>query len=234
MVGRYTLIATDGIGERFGLEYSAPIAPRFNIAPSQGVPVVIETPRRRELRPMAWGFQPSWVRADARRPPPINARAETIATNGLFKRALIYQRCLIPADGFYEWVARPGETHKRPMRFRLKSGGLFAFAGIFTGDRRTVDEFATCAIVTTTANRLVAPYHNRMPVILNPADELLWLDQTVRDPEHVLPCLRPLPAEWLEAYEVGRLVSSPFNEGPTLIEPVGPTIDGTARPADSA
>src|SRR6266545_277612 len=116
MCGRYTLTATEGLQLRFDLVEGSEtrLRPRFNVAPSQGVPVVVETGRGRALRAVRWGFRPTWVRDDARRPPPINARAETVATNGLFRDALAKRRCLVVADGFYEWRADPGAPTKRP------------------------------------------------------------------------------------------------------------------------
>jgi putative SOS response-associated peptidase YedK len=217
--GRYTLTSTEGLQLRFELVEGSEtrLSPRFNVAPSQGVPVVVESGRGRVLRAVRWGFQPLWVREDVRRPPPINARAETLATSGLFRDALAKRRCLIVADGFYEWRAVPGEKEKRPMRFRLATGGVFAFAGLFTGPRDRQAEDGTCAIVTVPPNALVAPVHNRMPAILAPEDEALWLDPEVRDPVGALSCLRPYPAELMACEPVDPRVGSPLVDEPSLL-----------------
>jgi putative SOS response-associated peptidase YedK len=149
---------------------------------------------------------------------PINARAETITLNGLFGAAVRDGRCLVPATGFYEWKSVPGQKRKQPFHVRLKGGGLFAFAGLWTPPV-AADAPPTCAILTTTANDLLAPIHDRMPVILDPDDEALWLDPGCVAPIKVLPCLRPFPSERMEAGPVSSLVSSPSNDGPPLIEP---------------
>ena len=222
--GRYTLTDPAELPRRFELVESSDtrITPRFNLAPSQGVPVIIQTPLGLELRAAAWGFRPVWVREDARKPAPINARAETAATNGLFRDALARRRCLVPADGFYEWRAVPGHKKQLPVRFTLKDGGLFAFAGLFTGPRSFQVEDASCAILTTRPNELVAPVHNRMPVILRPEDEALWLDPTVRDPVAALACCRPYPAELMACYDVGPAVGNALVDVPELVAPLAP------------
>jgi putative SOS response-associated peptidase YedK len=218
--GRYTLTDPTELKRRFGLVESSDtrITPRFNIAPSQGVPIVIQTPLGLELRAAGWGFRPVWVREDARRPPPINARAEGVATSGLFRDALATRRCVVPADGFYEWRTIAGAKKKQPFRFRLRDGGLFGFAGLFTGPRGVQVEDATCTILTTGPNELVAPVL-RMPVILRPEDEALWLDPAVKDPVAALSCLRPYPAELMACDRVSALVGSHLNDGPELLRP---------------
>jgi putative SOS response-associated peptidase YedK len=151
---------------------------------------------------------------------PINAKAETVATNRMFQAALKHHRCLVPADGFYEWKAVPGQKRKQPYYLRLKGGGPFAFAGLYTAADTDAAAPATCTIITTTPNDLVAAIHNRMPVILERDDEGRWGDARVTDPAAVLPSLRPLPASLMEGYAVSTLVSSPGNEGPRLVQPV--------------
>jgi putative SOS response-associated peptidase YedK len=221
---RYTLTDSRQLASRFDLPELAalpmrPVSPRYNLAPLNGVPAITHTGERRMLLAMRWGFQPPWVRDEPGRPPPINARAETLADNGLFQRAVRFQRCLIPADGYYDWTLIPGEERRRPLHIRLEGGGLFAFAGLFTGFRDRLDEFATCAIVTTTANALLAPFGARMPAILRPEDEARWLDPRVRQSGAVLPLLRPYPVEAMTLRLASRLVNSPFNDGPELLDP---------------
>jgi putative SOS response-associated peptidase YedK len=224
MCGRYTAGDPDSVAARYGFVdfHETKLEPRFNVAASQAVPVVVGGPDGPALRLMRWGFQPSWMK-EPRRPPRINARSESLLEKPLFRDALARGRCIIPADGFYEWVAVPGQRAKRPMHFRLRGGEPFGFAGLYTV---APDGQETCAIVTTAANELIAPLHHRMPAILEVADEPLWLDPSATDPRTVLPCLRPLPAERMEAFPVGPLVSSVRNDGPELIRP-----SGTEEPA---
>ena len=217
MCGRYTLTDRSSLATRFGLFGLGEPAddPRFNVAPSQQVPVVVGTPEGRVLRLMRWGFQPAWM-PKPKRPPPINARGETLLARPLFRGAVARGRCLIPADGFYEWAAVPDSKKKRPMYLRLADGELFGFAGLHV---EGPEAHETCAIITTAANEVVAPIHRRMPVILDPEDEGLWLDPAVTDAAAVLACLHSLANGRLEIYPVGPLVSSVRNEGPELIQP---------------
>ena len=220
MCGRFVLQNPEAIPERFRvvdfIETRIDPVPRFNIAPSQVVLVVVGGPLGPTVRPMRWGFRPAWARGVGKRPPPINARAESLLERPMFRDAIARHRCLIPADGFYEWAAVPGRKAKQPMHIRLKGGGLFGFAGLWT---KGVDE-PTCAIITTAANELMAPIHDRMPVILRPDDEDLWLDPEVTDPGAALLCLSPYSSAQMEAFPVSALVSSVRNDGPELVRPL--------------
>jgi putative SOS response-associated peptidase YedK len=138
----------------------------------------------------------------------------------MFRDALTHARCLVPADGFYEWQAVPGQKRKQPWYLRLRGGGLFAFAGLYTAPHPDAGVPATCTIVTTTPNELAARIHDRMPVILDPEAEARWLDRQLVAARDLLPLLRPYPADRMEAHPVSPLVSSPANEGPALIDPV--------------
>lgn len=223
MCGRYTQTAAfDELAQRFGItvEDDAPegLPPRYNVAPSERVPVVVSENGGRRLVMARWGFHPGWMKASTLAP--INAKAETVATSRMFEGAVRRGRCLVPADGFYEWKAVPGQKRKQPYYLRLKGGGLFAFAGLWTPPHEASGATATCTIITTVPNELVAEIHNRMPVILDPPEEARWLDPRVTEPAQVLPWLRPLPAERMEAYPVSTLVSSPGTEGPGLVEPI--------------
>jgi putative SOS response-associated peptidase YedK len=174
MCGRYTLTSPEDIAARFGLGALAEtrIEPRFNVSPSQAVPVIRTHNGETGLEMMRWGFQPSWMKGN--RPPPINARGETLLERPMFKGAANKGRCLIPANGFYEWKVIPGQKAKQPIHIRLKDGELFAFAGLWT---RGGDEIGpTCAIIATAPNELVATIHDRMPVILTEHGERLWMD----------------------------------------------------------
>ena len=220
MCGRYTETAAfEELARRFGIEIeegeNEELIARYNVAPSQPVPIVVARDGHRRLRTARWGLQPLWGRDS--RLAPINARAESVATSPMFRDALQRTRCLIPADGFYEWQAVAGQKRKQPWYLRLRDGGLFAFAGLYTPPRRDVEGPATCAIITTTPNELAGRIHDRMPVILDPEAEAAWLDSGL-DVAALLPYLRPLPAERMEAYPVSSLVSSPNNDGPALVE----------------
>jgi putative SOS response-associated peptidase YedK len=181
--------------------------------------VVVEQADEREQQTMRWGFQPVWRGADQKGPAPINARAETLLERPLFRSSLPRRRCLIPADGFYEWQPRPGSRTKQPYYIRLRDGSLFAFAGLYTDGPSGIED-ASCTIITTAANDLMAPIHDRMPVILPREAEAAWLDPAFRDTGALLQLLRPYPSEALEAYPVATLVSSVRNDGPELIAPL--------------
>jgi putative SOS response-associated peptidase YedK len=215
MCGRYTLTNTEQLSLRFGVA-EAPLEPRYNVAPSQQVPVIVAGRDGAELCMAVWGFRPQRLPSDA--PAPINARAETVAERPLFRGALARYRCLVPADGFYEWQAKDGRRGRQPYRFCLADDALFAFAGLYTpaesDDRRTV------AIITTAPNDLVAPVHNRMPAILTRDQEALWLDPEMRDPGIALACLGPYPADQMRGYPVSTLVSNVRNETPDVIAPL--------------
>jgi putative SOS response-associated peptidase YedK len=221
MCGRYTQTsAFDELALRFGItvedEDREELTPRYNTAPSLSVPVVVATAGGRRLVMARWGFRPAWMKGGA--PPPINAKAETLATSRMFQDSLKRGRCLVPADGFYEWKAVAGQKRKQPYYVKVREG-LFAFAGLWTPPAAPGLP-PTCAIITTAPNNLLAEIHNRMPAILERPDEDRWLDPRVTEAAELLACLRPLPADRMEAYPVSALVSSPGNEGPELVEPL--------------
>jgi putative SOS response-associated peptidase YedK len=235
MCGRFTATAAfDVLAERFGITVEEgtheELIARYNVAPSQAIPIVVNRwtrippmiARGRQLILAKWGFRPAWVKHGTLAP--INARAETVAMSRLFGWALRDGRCIIPATGFYEWKPLPGQTRKQPYHVRLKGGEPFGFAGLWTPGA-TSEIPPTCAVITTTANGLLAPIHDRMPVILDPDDEKLWLDPDPVAPLKLLPCLRPFPADRMEAFPVSSRVSSPGNEGRELLERV-PVEDG--------
>jgi putative SOS response-associated peptidase YedK len=224
MCGRYTLVKPDLLTLRFDADADGNLQwePSYNVAPSQAVPVIVAGPQRRRVQLMQWGFRPQWAAADPQRPAPINARAETLLERPLFRRSVAHGRCLIPADGFFEWQAIPGRRTKQPVYIRRRDGELFAFAGLYAAGGNGADApLPTCAIITTAPNTLMEAIHNRMPAILAPEEEEVWLDPTPTDVTPVLACLRPYAPEQLEAYPVSSLVSSPRNNGPDLIAPLG-------------
>jgi putative SOS response-associated peptidase YedK len=219
MCGRFNLSDPRDIEERFGFFdwHEKRIEPRFNIAPSQEIVTVVQLPEGARSGQLArWGFAPFW--ADPRvGPPPINARAESLAQSPMFREALASGRCLIPASGFYEWQTQPGTGLKVPMHVRLKSGELFAFAGLWVAGKR--EGLPSAAIVTCRANAMMATIHTRMPAILRREDEERWLDPSFDDP---LSLLVPYAADDLEAYPVAPLVNSVANDGPALVAQVAP------------
>ena len=226
MCGRYWLVTpTDVLASRFRVRGErTPLLPRWNAAPGQDLPVVrldARTKGARVLEPMRWGLVPSWATSPEDAGCPINARAESAATKPTFKEPLRRSRALVPADGFFEW--KKGDRGREPYALRLKSRRPFAFAGIFdTWTPRGGPPLRTFAILTTRPNELVAGVHDRMPVILTPEGEDLWLDPDARDPAVLAPLFEPLGAEAMEAFAVSRRVNSPANDDPTVLEPPGP------------
>lgn len=202
MCGRYTLVHPERAVDRFGFVdfHDLRLPPRFNVSPSQWVPVVAPGEAGPEVRLMQWGFRPAWLR-QPKGPPPINARAETIAESRMFVGSLRRLRCLVLADGFYEWAPASSGSRgrKQPMYIRLKQGELFGFAGIYANDP---DDNQNCALVTTGANELMQPIHNRMPVILDPDAAEAWLDPRLDRPADLAGLLQPYSAERMEAYPV--------------------------------
>ena len=213
MCGRYSLIADLGeLARRFEFDgdWDA-FERRYNIAPTQNVLTVVGgEPRRGGY--MRWGLIPSWAKDKSIGGRMINARAETVAEKPSFRNALRRRRCLVLADGFYEWQ-RLGKQ-KRPMRIVMQSGEPFAFAGLWETWRDPQgDVIPSCTIITTTANDTLSPIHNRMPVILPRDLEDLWLDHTVTDPDALTSVLTPYDDDAMEAYEVSPLVNNVRNDG---------------------
>ena len=217
MCGRYTLAPDQtAFDERFSLVGSdLHVVPSFNIAPTQSV-VTVTGNGGNQAQLMRWGLIPSWAKDASIGYRMINARAETLAEKPSFRTAFRRRRCLIPADGFFEWT-RVGPV-KRPMRIVLSSGEPFAFAGLWESWRdQNGERILSCTIITTRPNELMHTIHNRMPVILARDAESVWLDQSVQDPAMLAELLGPFPSEAMEAYEVSTLVNSPRNNDPECI-----------------
>ena len=232
MCGRYVSTATP---EELAGEYQVdevvvdePLPPRWNVAPTQEVYVVaakrVPAPGR-QLGTMRWGLVPSWAQSPAVGARMINARAETVATRPAFRSALRRRRCVIPADGFWEWQA--GTGRKQPYAIRRRRGGTLAFAGLWEVWRDPAGQpgdpgggLRSAAIVTTEANRALAHVHGRMPVVLDGPGVERWLDQEVEDPDLLVALLVPAPDEGWEAWPVSTRVNSVANDGPDLLEPV--------------
>mgnify|MGYP001236571673 CR=1 FL=1 len=219
MCGRYTITVTlEELLVRYGIEEGTftNYRPRYNVAPGQMVIAVIHDGKRNRMGELKWGLVPSWAKDESAGNKMINARAETLAEKPAYRLPFERKRCLIPADGFYEWKRVGGR--KQPMRIVLNDGAIFSMAGLYdtwtAPDGRKV---SSCTIVTTEPNRLVADIHNRMPVILRPEDEALWLDRTVTDIEKLKPLLKPFPAERMTVYPVSELVGNVQNDIPACI-----------------
>jgi putative SOS response-associated peptidase YedK len=209
MCGRFTLTGRPHrLRERFGLAAAPELTPRYNIAPSQPV-LVIPNRTQRVLRPARWGLVPHWASDLSGGHKMINARAETLASRAPFRAALERRRCLIPADGFYEWK-HDGKQRRAPFYVRRRDGEPFAFAGLWDVWRpRDGEPVASCTIITTAANEVVGELHDRMPVILAREAYDTWLAPAPLHADLLQPWLVPCPAEWLEAYPVSTRVNSP-------------------------
>ena len=193
--------------------------PRTMIAPTQTAPVILRENGRTELRSMRWGLIPHWADDEKIGSKLINARSETAAQKPAFREAWRQRRCLIPADGFYEWK-REGKA-KKPMLITANPGGLFAFAGLWeTWKQPDGSWLLTCAIITTSANEFMTSIHDRMPVILPREFEASWLDPEEQDTAMLSELLLPYDSDRMEGYEVSTLVNSPRNNFPEVIEPV--------------
>ncbi|HZY87850.1 MAG TPA: SOS response-associated peptidase [Gemmataceae bacterium] len=218
MCGRFLLLTSGkDIAETFDLTGFPELAPRYNVAPTQTVLAVRAAGAGREAVRLRWGLVAPWAK-DAK-VAPINARAETAAEKPMFRHAMRKRRCLIPADGSYEWLAIAGEKRKQAYCFRARDGRPFAFAGLWErweGPERPVE---SCAILTTAANELVRPVHDRMPVIKPREHWAAWLDPQLQDTAELVPLLRPYPSDAMRAYPVGPLVSNPRNDGPGCLGP---------------
>jgi putative SOS response-associated peptidase YedK len=217
MCGRFNRRASPrDVADLFDVTVSD-LPPRYNIAPTQPVAAVRNRPgdKGRELVNLRWGLIPSWADDPKIGYRLINARADTAATKPSFRSAFKARRCLIPTTGFYEWQKREGMKLKQPFHIGLKNDRIFAFAGLWeewhNPEGEVIESFT---ILTTDANELMRPIHNRMPVILPPADYAAWLDPKQQDREALTQLLRPFPPDDMLAYPVSTFVNSPRNEGP--------------------
>jgi putative SOS response-associated peptidase YedK len=222
MCGRFTLTdPNQDLVEQFHLPEIPDLKPQYNIAPTQPVAAVrlAAESAAREMVLFYWGLIPFWAQDPSMGARLINARSETAAEKPAFRAAFRRRRCLVVADGFYEWQKQNGG--KQPFYIRLRDGRPFAFAGLWEhwqGQDGSVIE--SCTLLTTEPNELMRPLHNRMPVILHPKDYDLWLDRAVEDARLLQPLLRSYPSMEMEAYAVSRWVNSPQNDDPRCIEPL--------------
>lgn len=221
MCGRFTLTVdpaelTDAFGDFI---FPNQFAPRFNIAPSQPI-LAIPNDGKNKADFFLWGLIPSWAKDPTIANKLINARGETIAEKPSFRGSLKYKRCLILADGFYEWKAQAGAKTKTPYFIHMKDRQPFAFAGLWdewnSPDGNTL---RTCTIITTEPNELMSTLHNRMPVILDKNNYAAWLEAAPQTPADLLPLIRPFPADRMSAYPVSTMVNSPGNDRAECVLP---------------
>lgn len=195
--------------------------PKYNVAPGQQVLAIIHDSKQNRLGELKWGLIPPWADSPKVGYTMLNARSETAASKPAFQSALRRKRCLIPADGFYEWMMTA--TGKQPMRIVRKDRSLFSMAGLYetwtSPDGTTIN---SCTILTTAPNTLMAPIHDRMPVILRPEDEAFWLDRSVQEPHALERLFHPFAADELEAYPVAAAVGSVHHDTSDCIEPIVP------------
>ena len=223
MCGRFALFhSAEAIAEAFRVE-PIDLPPRYNIAPSQPVAAIVQLHNepKRKLHWLRWGLIPSWAKDPAIGYKLINARAETASEKPSFRSAFKHRRCLIPSDGFYEWQRLEGsKSKKQPYYFSLTDNTPFAFAGLWERwESKEGDIVETCTILTTDANDLVSPIHDRMPAILSPEDYNLWLDPNFTRSDSLQAMLKPYPAEAMKVYPVSSTVNSPKNDSPECNRP---------------
>jgi putative SOS response-associated peptidase YedK len=231
MCGRFKLEAKSGrLAEEFDLDAEPELIPRYNIAPTQPVLTVVQDRKEpvRHARNMRWGLVPSWAADLSIGNSLINARSENILEKPAFKEAFRKRRCLIPADGFYEWK-RAGAA-KQPYHFGRADGGVLAFAGVW--DRWKSPQgiwIESCSILTTDANALLKDVHDRMPVIVPPEQYAVWLDPAVEDSPDLKQILQPFDARQMKGYPVSKTVNSPNNESPECAAEITPGSDVPQR-----
>lgn len=220
MCGRFTItLPLDELIVRYLIMENrlAKFAPNYNVAPMQFIPSIIEGKQGNRLGELRWGLVPSWAKEDKIGASMINARAELLPDKPAFRKLLTTRRCLIPADGFYEWQQRAGG--KQPYRIVMKDGSPFASAGLYDiWTDPQGNKLATCTIITTEPNSLMAEIHNRMPVILQPAHEAEWLARDNTDTGSLLKLLQPYDAAKMRAYPVSSAVGNVRNNTKELLE----------------
>jgi putative SOS response-associated peptidase YedK len=220
MCGRFALYSDPRtLARHFGVEVPADLRPRYNVAPTQTIPILRQEGQGRQFALARWGLIPHWAKALDTGYSTINARAETVATKPAFRSAFRYRRAIVPADGYYEWQAVPGSKAKQPYFIALSDQEPMAFAGLWERWRSPEGEdLESCSIIVTEANELMRPIHDRMPVILAPAAWAAWLDPNAKDIMALQGLLKPFPAEAMMAWPVSPRVNNPRNDGPQCLE----------------
>jgi putative SOS response-associated peptidase YedK len=222
MCGRFTLRTSgERLARHFRLARTPELPFRYNVAPTQPIPVIRQTAEGRQLSMVRWGLVPRWARDMSGAGRMINARAETVATKPAFRDAFKHGRCLVVADGFYEWK-KPTPRQREPYLIQLRTGEPFAFAGLWDTWMGPEGPIETCTIITTDANELVRSLHDRMPVILSPREYDRWLDPALEDVGRLEALLKPVPSESVAMTAVNPIVNNARNEDPRCVEPAPP------------
>jgi putative SOS response-associated peptidase YedK len=231
MCGRYAItLPPEAYREAFGYAEQPNFPPRFNVAPTQPVPIVLQDGGDRHFRLVRWGFLPAWVKDPKDFPLVINARGETIETKATFRNAVKRRRCIFLADGFYEW--RREARGKAPFLIRRRDRGPMPLAGLWeTYSDPSGGEIDTAAIVTTDANGTLAGIHDRMPVILGPEGIAPWLDTRDVDAKAAMKLVRPSPDDWLDLTPVSSRVNSVRNDDPEIQAPLPAPVAAPEKPA---
>ncbi len=218
MCGRYILYGSPAkFKEHFATTGELDFKPRYNIAPTQAVPVVrLDETGNRVFTLVRWGLIPSWVKDSEEIQHPINAKAETAAIKPMFRHAYRKNRVLVPANAFYEWVPKNG---KQPYLIRLRDSEPMGMGGVLEHWQGPEGDVMTFTILTTEANSLMAKIHTRIPVIIRPEDFTAWIDTNLTDVTKIQAMAQPYPDKLMEAYPVSRKVNSPQHDSPDLIEP---------------
>ncbi|MEC4892591.1 MAG: SOS response-associated peptidase [Oscillatoria sp. PMC 1050.18] len=219
MCGRFTQISSAAtISQAFKVSNVPPQQPRYNLAPTQPI-AIVKLKKERQFTMLRWGLIPFWAKSVSIAAKLINARAETVAEKPSFRSAFKQRRCLIVADGFYEWQKQ--NNQKQPFYILMKDEQPFAFAGLWEQWQKSDKEvIESCTLLTTDANELMKPIHQRMPVILAPEDYDLWLDTEVKEASKLQPLLKPYNSESMTAYPVSTQVNNPRNDTPECIEKI--------------
>jgi putative SOS response-associated peptidase YedK len=222
MCGRFALYSDlFTLAKRFETDAPPELRPRYNVAPSQNIPIVREEGEKRRIALARWGLVPHWAKDVKIGYSMINARAETVASKPAFRTAFRHRRCLIPADGFYEWQAIPGSKIKQPWFIVLGDREPMAFAGLLEQWRSPEgEELESCSIIVTDANEIMRPIHERMPAILAPGDWDAWLEPENKDAQTLQNLLKPYPPEDMVAWPVSTKVNSPRNDSVECVEAV--------------
>ncbi len=221
MCGRFTLTINPAEEQETFSSYAFPqkFGPRFNIAPTQPV-LVIPNDDQNTADFFVWGLIPMWAKDPSIGSRMINARGETLEEKPAFRSGLKYKRCLILADGFYEWKGAEGKKVKTPFFIHMKDRKPFAFAGLWDSWNSPDGSLVkSCTIITTEPNELTGIIHDRMPVILHPRDYAKWLNPSPQTPDQLKPLIKPFPADLMDAYPVSTLVNTPANDRPELVVP---------------
>ena len=222
MCGRFSLHTPETrIRDAFNLEHTEPLGlkPRYNIAPSQDIPIIRDTSTGQEMVMAQWGLIPSWSKESKSKYSTINARVETVAEKPTYRTPFKCRRCLIPADGFYEWKQVNG--NKVPHHIRMRDGSVFAFAGLWDHWEGDDESIESCTIIVMPSNEVMKSIHERMPAIIAPAEYDWWLDTRITDKEDIMQYLTSAPSSQLTAYPVSTWVNVPKHDDERCIQPAG-------------